>query len=1049
MDTGSDISILNKKLVGSSKQRLRLENCNLKYPTGEEVGVEFKVFAKIIVGKFCLEFPFLVAEISDDCILGADFLKEVNLSGIFDSEFNSANNPDYETLICSRIISHKKIPEFLNGLFQQSSIELSESQKDSFALFLSEFKDVFSEDISAGNCKVLEHCINVSDSRPIKQAPRRIPIHLRQEVEFIIRDMKRQGVIEESQSSWLSPAVMVRKKDGSLRFCVDYRKLNAITVKDSYPLPKMDVILDYLSGNSWFTTLDLKSGYWQMGIRSEDREKTAFSIGNGLWQFRVMPFGLCNAPATFERLMEKVLGEIINKICLVYLDDVIIFSKTFEGMLDNLREVLLRLRSANLKLNPKKCSLFSRKVRYLGHIVSEEGLTTDTEKTSAVESWPIPKNKKQVRSFLGFCSYYRRFVKGFSSLAKPLFKLTENHTKFVWTESCQEAFITLKRALISSPILSFPSEEGEFILDTDASNHGVGAVLSQKQNGQEKVIAYFSRVLNKSERNYCVTRRELLAIVSSMKSFHHYLYGRKFLVRTDHDSLRWLMSFKELEGQLARWLERLQQYEFEIIHRKGQHHGNADGLSRRPCLSEGCSYCAKIDSKEVSIEENKVARIVLEEDVSVDWRKDQLEDSVISFFLKGKELGRCPLRRDLSLLDSSARIYFSYWDALFIKNGVLYKKWESPNSKLEIFQVVVPRNRIKQVLEAAHDSPSGGHFGVNKTLDKIRRRFYWASCKQDVEDWCRTCKVCNARKGPSGKGKSPLQIFNVGSPFDRVQMDILGPLPISSSGNRFLLVVIDCFTKWVEAFPLKNCRARTIAEVFVNQLVSRHGVPLEVHTDQGKNFESKIFKELVNLLGIKKTRTTPLHPQSDGQVERQHQTILNYLSKFISENQKDWDDWIPLCLLACRSSKHEATGATPAELYFARDLRLPLDLLRGSPPIGRENSKEECIQNLRERLNLIHHNARQRLNLQSSRVKNYYDQRARQINFNVGQNVWLFNPHRMKGRAPKLQRNWEGPYKIVKKFSEVVFQIRKTGRHKCKVVHADRLAPFVERQVSG
>jgi len=1046
VDTGSDISILNKKLINFSKGRLPLGNNFPKYPTGEKVAVQFRVSAQIAVGKFSLEFPFFVAEISDDCILGVDFLKRVNLIKILEPEFGNGVLLDKETMNCSRVIFEGRIPIFLNELLQQGSEGLEVEQKNNFISFLSEFQDVFSENISAGNCKVLEHSINVLDKRPIKQSPRRIPIHLRREVESILDDMKCQGVIEESQSSWLSPAVMVKKKDGTLRFCVDYRKLNAVTEKDCYPLPRMDDILDHLAGNSWFTTLDLKSGYWQIGIRPEDREKTAFSIGRGLWQFKVMPFGLCNAPATFERLMEKVLHGVLHRICLVYLDDVIVYSKTFAGMLKNLREVFLRLRGASLKINPKKCSLFSREVKYLGHIISEKGIATDPEKTSAIENWPIPKNKKQVRSFLGFCSYYRRFVKGFSSEAKPLFKLTENHTKFIWTDSCQKAFISLKRVLISSPVLSFPIEEEEFILDTDASNHGLGAVLSQKQEGKEKVIAYFSRVLNKSERNYCVTRRELLAIVSSIKSFHHYLYGRKFLIRTDHVSLRWLMSFKELEGQLARWLERLQQYEFEIVHRKGELHRNADGLSRRPCLDNNCNYCAKVELKEISSEENTVARIILKNDISKEWREDQLADSVISVFLKAKECDRKPLFQDLASLDSSAKVYYSYWNALFLKNGVLYKRWESPNSKLEISQVIVPSNRINQILVSAHDSPSGGHFGINKTLDKIRKRFYWASYKQDVEKWCRTCKICNARNGPSGKGKSPLQIYNVNAPFERVQMDILGPLPVSSSGNRYLLVVVDCFTKWVEAFPLRNPRAKTIAKIFVNQVISRHGVPLELHTDQGRNFESKLFRELMCLLGIKKTRTTPLHPQSDGQVERQHRTILNYLSKFILENQKDWDEWIPMCLLACRTSKHESTGATPAELYFARDLRLPLDLLRGSYPDEREKSRENCVQNLKERLNTIHQNARQHLNFQSSRAKNYYDRKIRQVDFKEGQSVWLFNPQRKKGITPKLQSNWEGSYKIVKKLSDVTFRIQKSARHKFKVVHADRLAPFKERE---
>jgi len=311
-----------------------------------------------------------------------------------------------------------------------------------------------------------------------------------------------------------------------------------------------------------------------------------------------MPFGLCNAPATFQRLMEKVLHGLLSKICLVYLDDVIIFGKNFNEILNNLKMVFFRLRLANLKINPKKCVLFAKHVKYLGHIVSSEGIMTDPEKIAAVREWPIPHTKKQLRSFLGFSSYYRKFIKGFSSLAKPLYALTENKSKFIWKEECQNAFDQLKCVLSSSPVLSFPKEEEEFILDTDASNIGIGAVLSQRQEGKEKVIAYYSRVLNKPEKNYCVTRRELLAIVDSLKFFRHYLLGRKFLIRTDHVSLKWLMSFRELEGQLARWLERLQQFDFEVIHRKGLSHKNADGLSRRICEAENCQYCVRMEKKD-------------------------------------------------------------------------------------------------------------------------------------------------------------------------------------------------------------------------------------------------------------------------------------------------------------------------------------------------------------------------------------------------------------------------------------------------------------------
>ncbi|KMQ84394.1 krab-a domain-containing protein, partial [Lasius niger] len=335
IDTGSDVSILSEEFVKGPKEHFEIENCCLKYPTGELIKVKYKVNVVIELGKHVVEIPIIVANISDDCILGIDFLKKINLERIFESQF---------------------------------------------------------EDLIAGNCGVLEHDIKVTDSKPIKQAPRRVPIYLREEVDRIIKEMKSQGVIEESRSPWVSPVVLVKKKDGSFRFCVDYRKLNSVTVKDSYPLPRIEDILDQLSGNSWFSTLDLKSGYWQVKLSSKDKEKTAFSVGNGLWQFNVMPFGLCNAPATFERLMEKVFQEILSKICLIYLDDIIVFSKTLEEMIENLRKAFLRLRSANLKINPKKCSLFGREVKYFGHVVSEQGITTDPEKISAVRNWPVPQN---------------------------------------------------------------------------------------------------------------------------------------------------------------------------------------------------------------------------------------------------------------------------------------------------------------------------------------------------------------------------------------------------------------------------------------------------------------------------------------------------------------------------------------------------------------------------------------------------------------------------------------------------------------------------------
>ena len=513
-----------------------------------------------------------------------------------------------------QIDSGSVIPEHLSGLIEESSKNLSDEQRSMLQDLLSKHKNVFSrssDDI--GNTKLVEHHIDTGDAKPIKLRPYRIPLSKRLEAENEIKKMSAAGIIEPSSSCWCAPIVMVTKKDGSIRFCCDFRKINSVTIKDCQPLPRIDDSLAALSGCRWLSTADLKSGYWQVNLAEEDKHKTGFAIeGGGFWQFKVMPFGLCNSGATFERLMEKVLAGLSWKLCILYLDDIIIFSRTFSQHLDHLDQILNRLSEANLKLSPNKCHFLRKEVTFLGHTVSEKGIATDEEKIKAVKDWPIPKNVKQVRSFVGLCSYYRKFVPKFASIAKPLHKLTELNTKFIWDEKCQKSFDTLKQALISSPILAFPTEEGRFIIDADASLAGMGSVLSQVQDGVEKVVSYYSKTFSKPERQYCVTRKELLAVVSSIKNFHHYLYGRHFLVRSDHGALRWLINFKNPEGQIARWLEVLGTYDFEIQHRAGRIHSNVDALSRRHSLPTSCTYCSRAENK---YENKEVAKNDIEKDM--------------------------------------------------------------------------------------------------------------------------------------------------------------------------------------------------------------------------------------------------------------------------------------------------------------------------------------------------------------------------------------------------------------------------------------------------
>ena len=502
------------------------------------------------------------------------------------------------------------LPEHLHGMIPINS-ELDPKQIRLLCGLLKQYENIFmTPDGKLGRTGLVKHQIHIGDARPIKQAPTRLALAQKQIVEKEIEKMLANDVIEPSESSWASPVVLATKKDGSPRFCIDYRKLNQVTKKDAYPLPNINDCIDALSGSGWFSTLDLASGYWQVEMSEESKPLTAFVTHKGLYQFKVLPFGLTNAPAEFERIMEQVLRGLQWEKCLVYLDDIIIHGHDFQTALDNLKAVFDRIGAANLKLKPKKCNFFQKRVAFLGHVVTPDGVACDPAKTEAVSNWLTPQTVTEVRSFLGLASYYRRFINGFATTASPLTALTEKGRFFDWSKDCSNAFSILKKKLVEAPILAYPSSDpaDPCILDTDASNSGIGAVLSQVQGGTERVIAYASKTLNHSQRRYCTTYRELLAVVVFVKHFRHYLIGQSFTVRTDHSSLRWLTNFKDAEGMVGRWISSLSPYDFVIEHRSGTSHGSADGLSRkmikdkrRRCGREECPECPPGSASNISV----------------------------------------------------------------------------------------------------------------------------------------------------------------------------------------------------------------------------------------------------------------------------------------------------------------------------------------------------------------------------------------------------------------------------------------------------------------
>ena len=718
----------------------------------------------------------------------------------------------------------------------------SEEREQLFSL-LTEYADIFAIDSKdLGRTDKVQHQIVTGDSAPIRQQVRRVPPAKREEMRSLLKDMLAQDVIKPTNSPWASPVVLVKKKDGSTRFCVDYRKVNAVTRKDAYPLPRIDDTLDTLSGSKLFSTLDLLSGYWQVEIDHNDREKTAFCTPDGLFEFKVMPFGLCNAPATFQRLMDTILAGIQWSHCLVYLDDIIVLGRTFKEHLRSLRAVFDQIRSANLKLKPRKCILCRQSVDFLGHIVSKEGIATDPAKTEKVMNWPVPVSKRDVQQFLGLTSYYRRFVQGYATIAKPLHQLTEKNTPFRWTAAAQDAFESLRQKLATAPILAFPDCSKPFTLDTDASDFGMGAVLSQiQEDGTERVVAYASKTLSKPERRYCVTRRELLAVVTFIEHFRPYLLGNHFTLRTDHNSLRWLQNFRHPEGQLARWLEKLQEYNFSIEHRPGRRHGNADALSRLPCTQ--CGRDGEL-SEETSGDTAVCAAIStthLGQWSPEEIRTQQMQDTVVGPVLQAKEKNCRPTADLVKRQSPTSRRLFQQYNQLKVKDGQLWRIFEDDKGTTSWDQLVVPTSLKPEVLRELHEGAASGHLGEEKTMSRLRERFYWPGQWNDVRDWCRTCATCAARKTAAPKQRAPLQTIPAGYPLQVVAMDILGPLPESESGNSYILVVGDYFTRWMEAYPIPNQEAATVARVLVEDFFFRFSVPEQLHTDQGRQFESAKF----------------------------------------------------------------------------------------------------------------------------------------------------------------------------------------------------------------
>ena len=939
---------------------------------------------------------------------------------------------------------------------------------------------VFSkDDMDMGRTNLVKHHIKLTDPVPFKEAYRRIPPQMYDEVKTHLQEMLDLGAIRPSNSPWASAIVLVRKKDGGLRFCIDLRKLNNRTVKDAYSLPRIESILDSLGGAQIFSTLDLKAGYWQVEMAEECKAYTAFTCGPlGFYECDTMPFGATNAPATFQRLMHDCLGELNMNWCMVYLDDIIIFSDTKEEHLERLEAVFQKLCAAGLKLKPSKCFFFREEIEYLGHVVSGKGISTNPKKIEAVSKWPTPKTVYDVRSFLGFVGYYRRFIKNFSRITKPIrevitglenqSKRTAKKTYIEWTDAADSTFEHLKVMCVSTPILAYPDYQLPFTLHTDSSTDGLGAVLYQKQDGKLRVIAYASRSVSKAESNYPAHKLEFLALKWAVcEKFHEYLYGSKsFEVFTDNNPLTYGLTSAKLDACGQRWVAKLANYNFSIRYRYGVSNTEADALSRikwpealsenvdidngcmdthvinailtgavtKSSLIESVSCSAKVIPTKLDKETGKLS--------SVNWAKEQRLDPNIGVIIRLIESGQLTKRKLQGKDSSEVKSFLRNKKSLKLVKDVLYRKSYSDNStsKKTLWQLVVPKLFRERALLGCHDDV--GHQGILSTLSLLRERFYWPGMQEEATQHVLKCARCLRRKTPPQV--APLQPILVTQPLELVHMDYL-PLEPSKGNIENVLVIKDHFTRYALAYPSKTQTAQATARILWDNFICHYGFPEKFISDQGRNFESDLIKELCKIAGVKKVHTTPYHPQGNGQCERFNSTLCNMLGTLSQEEKSDWKSHLGCMTHAYNCTKHASTTYSPYYLMFGRHPRLPIDVEFGlnKPNCSDNSSKSRYIQKLRRRLNYAFQKASKYSDQQANKYKHSYDKSVKGPQLHEHDLV-LVKIVAHKGRH-KLQDRWEPEeYVVIEQpiAGTPVYKVKPVNGDNVRTLHRNLLLPL-------